>query len=73
MKDQELDSDFRNSQNSKNEDSLENIRIKNIIKKFRQFNAIENDRTLYSKTIFEPKMKSKLLSKNFNIPFIKKY
>ena len=72
MKEQELDSDFRNSQNSKNEDSLENIRIKNIIKKFRQFNAIENDRTLYSKTIFEPKMKSKLLSKNFNIPFDKK-
>ncbi len=51
---------------------MENIRIKNIIKKFRQFNAIENDRTLYSKTIFEPKMKSKLLSKNFNIPFDKK-
>ena len=69
IKEQELDTDFIDRKNSRNEDYLENIRIKNIIKKFKQFNAIENDRAIYSKTIFEPKMKSKLFVKTFNIPF----
>ena len=53
IKEHELDTDFDlKRQNSKYEDSLENIRIKNIIKKFKQVNAVDNYRTLISKTIF---------------------
>ena len=68
IKEQELNSNFRNKQNSKNEDFVENIRIKRIIKKFKQINSLENDRNLYSKTIFEPKMKSKILNNSMIIP-----
>jgi phosphatidylinositol 4-kinase len=69
IKEHELDTDFDlKRQNSKYEDSLENIRIKNIIKKFKQANAVDNDRTLMSKTIFEPKFKSNFLANSMNIP-----
>ena len=44
--------------NSKNAESFENTRIKNIIKKFKLQNPIDNDRNITSKTIFEPKVKS---------------
>ena len=67
LKGQELDTNFIGRKNSKNEDFIENVRIKNIIKKFKQMTAIESDRSLYSKTIFEPKMKSNNLSKSMNI------
>ena len=67
LKGQELDTNFIGRKNSKNEDFIENVRIKNIIKKFKQMTAIEGDRSLYSKTIFEPKMKSNNLSKSMNI------
>ena len=53
---------------SKCEDSLENIRIKNIIKKFRQLNVLDNDRSIISKTVFEPQVKKNLLNDiNINI------
>ena len=67
LKGQELDTNFIGRKNSKNEDFIENVRIKNIIKKFKQMTAIESDRSLYSKTIFEPKTKSNNLSKSMNI------
>ena len=71
INEQELDANFEvKRQNSKYEDSIENLRIKNIIKKFKQLNAVDNDRTLMSKTIFEPKFKNKL-SSSMDIPLDK--
>ena len=55
-------------QNSKYEDSLENVRIKNIIKKFKQINCMESDRNLTSKTIYEQNITQNLLGKSMNIP-----
>ena len=68
IKEHELDSNYEiKRQNSKYEDSIENLRIKNIIRKFKQINAIDNDRTLISKTIFEPKFKGNLAN-SMSIP-----
>ena len=39
---------------SKNMEDLEDLRIKNIIKKFKQANPLDADRNITSKTIFEP-------------------
>ena len=70
MQEHDLDVDFgRKRQNSKYEDSIENQRFKNIIKKFKKANCLETDRTLMSKTIYEPKIKGNLLGKSMNIPF----
>ena len=55
-------------ENSKYEDSIDNLRIKNIIKKFRQNNDLDNDRGITSKTIFEPKTAIFSLSNSMNIP-----
>ena len=55
-------------ENSKYEDSIDNLRIKNIIKKFRQNNGLDNDRGLTSKTIFDPKTAMLSLSNSMNIP-----
>ena len=68
VKSQELEADFNiKRQNSKYEDSIENLRIKKIIKKFKQINSIDNnDRTVFSKTIYESKTKN-LLANSMNI------
>ena len=55
-------------ENSKYEESIDNLRIKNIIKKFRQNNDLDNDRGITSKTIFEPKTVMFSLSNSMNIP-----
>ena len=54
-------------ENSKYEDSIDNLRIKNMIKKFRQNNGLENDRGLISKTIYEPKIDKFSLSNSVKI------
>ena len=69
MREHELHTDFDvKRKNSKYADNIENLRIKKIIKKFRQLNAVDNDRAIFSKTIFEPKFKNDLLAKSMNIP-----
>ena len=69
MKEQELDTNFTvKRRNSKYAESIENVRIKKIIKKFKQVYAVENDRTVMSKTIFEPKINKDLLSKSMKLP-----
>ena len=55
-------------ENSKYEDSIDNLRIKTFIKKFKQNNGIDNDRGITSKTIFEPKTAVYSLSNSMNIP-----
>jgi len=52
--------------NSKYEDSLDNERIKQIIKKFRQNNAIDNDRSITSKTIFDSKVNKSFLNRTYD-------
>ena len=65
VKEQALDSNFDiKRKDSKYAESIENKRIKNIIKKFKQVYNVDNDRTLMSKTIYEPKIKKDLLSKS---------
>ena len=73
IKDQELNGDLIKGNNNKYAENIENMRIKNIIKKFKHVNTIGNDRTLMSKTIFEPKIKIKnnLLSKSNIMPLNK--
>jgi phosphatidylinositol 4-kinase len=66
-KEQELQIDFnKKRQNSKYEDSIENVRIQKIINKYKKFNALDNDRGITSKTIFEPRGKN-LLSNSMNL------
>ena len=57
----------KNSSNSKKDKNVDELRIKNIIKKFNQSTPFENDRNITSKTIFEPKMSKKLLESSVNI------
>ena len=57
----------KKSTNSKYAESIENARIKNIIKKFKMQNPIENDRNLTSKTIFEPKVPNNLLQQSMRM------
>ena len=57
----------KKSTNSKYAESIENARIKNIIKKFKMQNPIENDRNLTSKTIFEPKVTNNLLQQSMRM------
>ena len=69
IKEQELESDFTvKRKNSKYEESIENMRIKKIIKKFKQVYSVDNDRNLMSKTIYEPKIKQDLLSQSMKLP-----
>ena len=48
-------------------ENVEELRIKNIIKKFKQNSPLVNDRNITSKTIFEPKMSSNFLANSMNI------
>ena len=55
----------------KNKD-VEDLRIKNIIKKFRPSIPFDNDRNVKSKTIFEPRKKSLECSVNINTNTVEK-
>ena len=52
---------------SKNAESVEELRIKNIIKKFHQNNPLEMDRNITSKTIFEPKSSKTFLERSMKM------
>jgi len=52
--------------NEKNAESVEDLRIKNIIKRFKQ-NPLDNDRNVYSRTIFKPKISGTFLESSMNI------
>ena len=53
--------------NAKNLDSIEELRIKNIIKKFKQTNPLENDRNLNSRTVFEANSTKTFLESSMKI------
>ena len=70
VKEQELTTDFNvKRQNSKYGDSLENKRIQKIINKFKQYNALDNDRGYMSKTIYDSKEGSNILNNSMVIKF----
>ena len=70
VKEQELTTDFNvKRQNSKYGDSLENKRIQKIINKFKQYNALDNDRGFMSKTIYDSKEGSNILNNSMVIKF----
>jgi phosphatidylinositol 4-kinase len=52
---------------AKNLDSVEELRIKNIIKKFKQTNPLENDRNLNSRTVFEANSTKTFLESSMKI------
>jgi len=53
--------------NSKYAESVEELRIKNIIKRFKQVNPFENDRNINSRTVFEPKINKTFLENSMKI------
>ena len=70
VKEQELTTNFNvKRQNSKYGDSLENKRIQKIINKFKQYNALDNDRGFMSKTIYDSKEASNILNNSMVIKF----
>ena len=70
VKEQELTTEFNvKRQNSKYGDSLENKRIQKIINKFKQYNALDNDRGFMSKTIYDSKEGSNILNNSMVIKF----
>ena len=50
-----------------NAESVEDLRIKNIIKRFKKMDPLDNDRNVYSKTIFKPKISGSFLESSMKI------
>ena len=59
--------DKKKRNNARYAESVEELRIKNIIKRFKQTNPLENDRNINSRTVFEAKSTKTFLESSMKI------